>query len=36
MKGLGEFANIDVEIIMMTADLLPPDSPRKGDGALGE
>jgi hypothetical protein len=34
-KGLGEVGGVDVKTIRITADLLPPEGQREGDGALG-
>ena len=34
-EGLGEVSGIGVEVIWVTADNLPPDGQRVGDGAFG-
>jgi hypothetical protein len=34
-EGLGEFSDVGVEVIWMTADTPPPDGQRVGNGAFG-
>ena len=34
VEGLGEVGVLGVEIIRVTADLLPPDGQREGDGVF--
>ena len=35
VEGLGEVSGVGVEVICLTADALPPDGQRVGNGAFG-